>query len=78
MSDMNKKPTYNHAFDMGWAVANSEYEDPEDCLEHEKGKVFEALRKRIEDLEKGRFHPMEYFEAIGHFDTYEEETKEGK
>ncbi len=73
MSDIKKKTTYNHAFDIGWALSNSQYEDAMDCLEHEKEKVFEALKKRVEDLRTGRFHPNEYFEAIGHYDTFEEE-----
>jgi hypothetical protein len=65
--------TYNHAFDLAWAVLDSQYEDGYDCLEHEKEKVFAALLKRVQELMDGRY-PREYLEAIGHFDTYQEET----
>ena len=71
------KPTFNHAFDIAWQVPESEYEDGYDCLEHEKERVFSALLKRVQDLMGGRY-PREYMEAIGHFDTYEEEPTEIK
>ena len=64
-----KKKTFNHAFDLAWEVSESVYEDGYDCLEHETEKVFAALMKRVRDLMSGR----ESMEAIGHFDTHEEE-----
>ena len=70
---MSNKKTYNHAFDIGWELPNSEYEDAYDALLHEREKVFAALLKRIQDLRSGQY-PREYLEAIGHFDTFEEDA----
>lgn len=65
---MKEKKTYNHAFDMAFAVPNSEYEDWYDCLKHEKQAVINALQKRVREV----FEAGEYLEAIGGIDTYEE------
>ena len=72
-----KKVVYNHAFDLCWSVPKSKFEDPYDCLEFEKSKVFEALADRIAHLSGERgVDPKEYLEAMGHVDTYEEESSE--
>lgn len=63
------KPTYNHAFTLGFAVPTSEYEDWLDCLKYEKSKVVHALLRRIFHLEKNN---AEFLEAIEGFDTYQE------
>tara|TARA_B100000287_G_scaffold326019_1_gene310269 strand:+ start:276 stop:512 length:237 start_codon:yes stop_codon:yes gene_type:complete len=65
---MKEKKTYNHAFDMAFAVPNSQYEDWYDCLKHEKQAVINALQKRVREV----FEAGEYLEAIGGVDTYEE------
>ena len=70
---MSDKRTYNHAFDIAWELPNSEYEDAHEALLHEREKVFAALLKRIQALMSGRY-PREYLEAIGHFDTFEEDA----
>lgn len=64
------KTTYNHGLDMGFSVPNSKYEDYLDCLKHEKEKVISALLKRVADL----VDSDEFLEAIGGFDTFEEES----
>jgi len=63
--------TYNHAFTLGFAVPNSEYEDWLDCLRNEKDKVINALLVRIGGLTG---NDAEFVEAFEGFDTYEEET----
>ena len=65
---MKEKKTYNHAFDMAFAVPNSQYEDWYDCLKHEKQAVINALQRRVREV----FEAGEYLEAIGGIDTYEE------
>ena len=62
--------TYNHAFDLAFQVEGSEYENADDCLKHEIGKVIDSLEKRVNHI----FASDEYMEAIGSFDTYEEES----
>ena len=61
--------TYNHAYTLGFAVPESEYEDWEDCLRHEKGKVIISLLRRIAELMDNN---TEFMEALDGFDTYEE------
>ena len=65
---MKEKKTYNHAFDIAFAVPNSQYEDWYDCLKHEKQAVINALQKRIRDV----FTDTEYIDAIGCIDTVEQ------
>jgi hypothetical protein len=60
---------YNHAFDLAFAVPQSQYEDWFDCLKNEKGMVINALQKRIREL----FENNEYLEAMSGFDTYDED-----
>ena len=67
-------PTYNHAFDLAWAVPGSQYENAEDCLNNERELVLAELQKRVRDLTA----TDEYYEAIGSFDTYVEEPDEEK
>lgn len=66
---MKEKKTYNHAFDIAFAVPNSQYEDWYDCLKHEKQAVINALQKRVREV----FEADEYMEAMSGIDTYEEE-----
>ena len=65
--------TWNHAFDMAFAVAGSAPEDWWACLEDpaEKAKIRAALHKRIDDLFGAA---AEYREAFSGFDSYEEEA----
>lgn len=61
--------TYNHAFTIGFAVGQSQYEDWADCLANEKELVIKALEARIAELKSPS---SEYPEALDGFDTYEE------
>jgi hypothetical protein len=61
--------TYNHAFTIGFAVGNSQYEDWADCLANEKELVIAGLEARIALLKSPS---SEYPEALDGFDTYEE------
>lgn len=61
--------TYNHAYTIGFAVPESNYEDWEDCLRHEKAKVINAMIKRIWLLMD---NDQEFMEALEGFDTFEE------
>jgi hypothetical protein len=61
--------TYNHAYTIGFAVPESEYEDWEDCLRHEKAKVISAMIKRIWLVMD---NDQEFMEALDGFDTFEE------
>jgi len=61
--------TYNHAYTIGFAVSESNYEDWEDCLRHEKAKVINAMIKRIWLLMD---NDQEFMEALEGFDTFEE------
>jgi hypothetical protein len=61
--------TYNHAFTIGFAVGQSEYDDWADCLANEKELVIKALEARIAELKSPS---SEYPEALDGFDTYEE------
>jgi hypothetical protein len=61
--------TYNHAFTIGFAVGNSEYDDWAECLANEKELVIKALEARIAELKSPS---SEYPEALDGFDTYEE------
>lgn len=61
--------TFNHAFDVAFAVPGCEHEDWGDVLEHEKDKVLAALRERIALLESDE---DEFRSAISGFDSYEE------
>ena len=70
---MKEKKTYNHAFDIAFAVPNSQYEDWYDCLKHEKQAVINALQKRVREV----FEANEYMEAMSGIDTYEEESLAG-
>ena len=63
---MKEKKTYNHAFDIAFAVPNSQYEDWYDCLKHEKQAVINALQKRVREV----FEADEYMEAMSGVDTY--------
>ena len=65
---MKEKKTYNHAFDMAFAVPDSQYEDWYDCLKYEKQAVINALQKRVREV----FEANEYMEAMSGVDTYEE------
>ena len=60
---------YNHAFTIGFAVPESDYEDWEDCVKNEKSKVIAALLERVDSL---LHNDVEYGEALDGFDTYEE------
>ena len=62
--------TYNHMFDLAFAVEGSEYEDGYECIQNEKEKLIKALTDRINDLCNAG---EEYLEAFGLCDTYEEE-----
>jgi len=66
---METRPTYNHAYTLGFAVPESEYEDWEDCLRHEKAKVISALTKRLWLLMD---NDQEFMEVLDGFDTFEE------
>jgi hypothetical protein len=66
---METKPTYNHAYTLGFAVPESNYEDWEDCLRHEKAKVIHSLLRRVADLVS---NDQEFMEALDGFDTFEE------
>ena len=61
--------TYNHAFTIGFAVGNSQYDDWADCLANEKQLVTAGLEARIAQLKSPS---SEYPEALDGFDTYEE------
>lgn len=61
--------TYNHAFTIGFAVGNSQYEDWADCVANEKELVIAGLEARIAQLKSPS---SEYPEALDGFDTYEE------
>ena len=61
--------TYNHAFTIGFAVCQSEYDDWAECLANEKELVIKALEARIAELKSPS---SEYPEALDGFDTYEE------
>jgi hypothetical protein len=61
--------TYNHAFTIGFAVGQSEYDDWAECLANEKELVIKALEARIAEL---KLPSSEYPEALDGFDTYEE------
>lgn len=61
--------TYNHAFTIGFAVGNSQYDDWAECLANEKELVIKALEARIAELKSPS---SEYPEALDGFDTYEE------
>ena len=61
--------TYNHAFTIGFAVGQSEYDDWAECLANEKELVIKALEARIAEL---KLPSSDYPEAIDGFDTYEE------
>ena len=61
--------TYNHAFTIGFAVGQSEYDDWADCLANEKDLVIKALEARVAELKSPS---SEYPEALDGFDTYEE------
>jgi hypothetical protein len=61
--------TYNHAFTIGFAVGQSEYDDWAECLANEKELVIKALEARIAELKSPS---SEYPEALDGFDTYEE------
>ena len=61
--------TYNHAFTIGFAVGQSEYDDWADCLANEKELVIKALEARIAELKSPS---SEYPEALDGYDTYEE------
>ena len=61
--------TYNHAFTIGFAVGNSQYDYWADCLANEKELVIAGLEARIAQLKSPS---SEYPEALDGFDTYEE------
>ena len=61
--------TYNHAFTIGFAVGQSEYDDWAECLANEKELVIKALEARIAELKSPS---SDYPEALDGFDTYEE------
>ncbi len=61
--------TYNHAYTLGFAVPESEYEDWEDCLRYEKAKVIHSLLRRVAELVN---NDQEFMEALDGFDTFEE------
>lgn len=61
--------SYNHAFTIGFAVGQSEYDDWADCLANEKELVIKALEARVAELKSPS---SEYPEALDGFDTYEE------
>jgi hypothetical protein len=62
---------WNHAFSLGFAVPDSQYEDWEGCLKHEKDKVVAGLLSRLKELV---MDDREFLEALEGFDTYEEVT----
>ena len=66
---METKETFNHAYSLGFAVPASNYEDWEDCLRHEKGKVIMGLLTRIAEL---MGNDQEFMEALEGFDTFQE------
>jgi len=66
---METKPTYNHAFTVGFAVASSDYADWEECLRHEKAKVISAMLRRVSELLDNQ---REFMEALDGFDTFQE------
>lgn len=64
-----KAKTYNHMFDIGFTVPDSDWEDSDLCLLHERSKVVRAILRRIESV----MELDEFVEAVGHCDTYENE-----
>ena len=61
--------TYNHMFDIAFAVPDSEYADGFRCLENEQDKVIKALLDRIESIQI----PVFDIDAFGYSDTYKNE-----
>jgi len=61
--------TYNHAYSLGVAVADSQYENPDDCLRNEPMLVIKALLLRISQMTTDH---QEMMEGLEPFDTYEE------
>ena len=78
-----KEKTYNHAFDLAFAVPDSNFEDPNECLDNEMEKVTRSFLARVGNLfeERQWLNPatnetqtfMECNEAFGGYDTYENE-----
>lgn len=62
-------PKFNHAFSLGFAVAGSQYENPDDALHNEKDKIICALLTRVQELIGDT---AEFKQACEPFDTYEE------
>lgn len=60
--------TYNHAYSLGFAVPNSKYESPEECVKREPELVLKGLLLRVIEL----LDRHELMEACEGFDTYEE------
>jgi len=69
---MSKAKSYNHLFFVGFSVSQSEYDNPEDCLKHEKEKVMVSFFKRAGIIFADEWYPHE----IEGSDTYEEDTAE--
>ena len=67
---MKTKTTYNHAISIAFAVSGSKYEDPHDCVKHEKERIIGALLERIALLMTDDIEFQEAFNDC--WDTYEE------
>ncbi len=64
--------TYNHMFDIAFAVPDSEYADGFRCLENEQDKVTKALLERIESIQTHEELGFD-IDAFGYSDTYKNE-----
>ena len=58
--------TYNHMLDIGFVIKDSPHED---WMNVPLEVIIAALQKRVNYLKNT---PNEFFEAVGHCDTYEE------
>lgn len=63
------KRSWNHVFTVAWSVSGSKHEDWGRCLQSERGRVLDALKQRVLELETNE---SEFQFALEGFDTYEE------
>lgn len=65
--------TFNHAYDLAFAVSDSGCEDGHDALldSDEQEKILKALQERVDYLRNDR---QELVEALGCFDSFEENS----
>lgn len=65
--------TFNHAYDLAFAVSDSGCEDGHDALldDKEQEKILDALQARVDYIKNNR---QELVEALGCFDSYKENS----